>query len=221
MDSSSSSSSKRRRNYDVFLSFRGTDVRNNFVDHLYTAVDHSGINTYIDSEELGKGEQISTTLMEAIEESKIAIIAFSENYASSLWCLEEAVKIMECKEQRGLVVFPVFYKVEPREVRTPGKGKGERQSYGEAIAEHKIKFGKDSEKVKRWQKALLDAGSLSGWHHTDGYVHHFFYFSWSKSFDTIFFLKNTLSSDTHSTEHTFGAHEPEHHIQAVSSPTLR
>ncbi|XP_039155449.1 disease resistance protein RPV1 [Eucalyptus grandis] len=76
---------------------------------------------------------------------------------------------MACKEQRGLVVFPVFYKVEPREVRTPGKGKGERQSYGEAIAEHKIKFGEDSEKVKRWQKALLDAGSLSGWHHTDGY----------------------------------------------------
>ncbi|XP_048132656.1 TMV resistance protein N-like [Rhodamnia argentea] len=160
--SSSSSSSKRRRSYDVFLSFRGTDIRNNFLGHLYTALDQRGINTYMDGEELRTGEQISPALMEAIEESRIAMAIFSENYASSKWCLGELAKIMECKEQRDLMVFPVFYKVEPCEVRTPGK------SYLEAMAKHEDKFGKDSEEVKGWKKALSGAGSLSGLHFTDG-----------------------------------------------------
>ncbi|KAK3416186.1 hypothetical protein EUGRSUZ_H02032 [Eucalyptus grandis] len=159
----SSSSEKPRRSYDVFLSFRGPDVRNHFLSHLYAALDQVGISTYIDNEELRKGEQISPALMKAIEESQIAIVVFSENYASSTWCLEEISKIMECKEKKGLKVLPVFYKVEPREVR------GQKQSYGKAMGEHEIKFGKNSEQVKRWKKALYDAGGLSGWPYTDGY----------------------------------------------------
>ncbi|KAK3416293.1 hypothetical protein EUGRSUZ_H01748 [Eucalyptus grandis] len=145
------------RNYHVFLSFRGTDVRNNFLGHLYAALDQKGIYTYIDSEELRKGEQITPALIKAIEDSHIAIIIFSEDYASSPWCLEEVEKIMECNEQRGLTVFPVFYKVDPGEVRTP------RNRYRKAMVKHERKFGRDLEKVKRWKKSLYDAGSLSGW----------------------------------------------------------
>ncbi|KAF8020075.1 hypothetical protein BT93_G0698 [Corymbia citriodora subsp. variegata] len=159
--SSSSSSLKHKRRYDVFLSFRGADVRKNFLSHLYTALHHIGIFTYIDSEELKKGEQIQPALMEAIEESQVAIIIFSKDYASSSWCLEEVAKIMECKTQKGLIVLPVFYKVKPKEVR---KREG---SYGRAMAKHESKFGKDSHKVKRWKKALFDVGNLSGWHFDD------------------------------------------------------
>ncbi|XP_039156454.1 TMV resistance protein N-like [Eucalyptus grandis] len=150
-------SSDLKRCYDVFLSFRGTDVRNNFLGHLYAALAQKGIYTYIDSEELWKGEQITPALIKAIEDSRIAIIVFSKDYASSPWCLEEVEKIMECKEQRGLTVFPLFYKVDPREVRTP------RKRYRKAMVKHERKFGRDSEKVKRWKKALHDVGSLSGW----------------------------------------------------------
>ncbi|XP_039167865.1 TMV resistance protein N-like [Eucalyptus grandis] len=155
------SSMKRKRIHDVFLSFRGTDVRKNFLSHLYKALVQNGINTFKDSEELRKGDQISPVLMEAIEQSHIAIIVFSEDYASSKWCLEEVVKIMECKEQRDLIVLPVFYKVNPKEVR------GGRESYGRALAKYESKFGKDSEEVRKWKKALFDAGSLSGWHFND------------------------------------------------------
>ncbi|KAI6705677.1 hypothetical protein NL676_008639, partial [Syzygium grande] len=112
--------------------------------------------------ELKKGEQIASALMKAIEESQIAIIVFSEDYASSWWCLEELARIMECKKERDLMVFPLFYKVEPREVRTP------RGSYRDAMMEHESKFGKDSKEVNRWKKALFNAGSLSGWHLKDG-----------------------------------------------------
>lgn len=155
------SSSKPKRIYDIFLSFRGTDLRNNFAGHLYHALHQNGIYTFRDSEELKKGDQISM-LMKAIKESCIAIIVFSNDYASSTWCLEELAKIMECKEQKGLTVLPVFYKVDPKEVR------GGRESYRRALAKHKLKFEKDSKKVKRWRKALFDAGNLSGWHLNDG-----------------------------------------------------
>ncbi|XP_039157813.1 toll/interleukin-1 receptor-like protein [Eucalyptus grandis] len=148
--------------YDVFLSFRGVEVRHNFVGHLYQALIQNGIHTFRDSEELEKGEQISLMLMEAIKESHIAVIIFSEDYASSEWCLKEVVKIMECKEQRNLTVLPVFYKVDPREVREG------RESYRRALDKHKSKFGEDSEKVKRWEKALSNAGHLSGWPLNDG-----------------------------------------------------
>ncbi|XP_056158553.1 TMV resistance protein N-like isoform X2 [Syzygium oleosum] len=156
------SSSKPKKIYNVFLSFRGMDLRNNFIGHLYQALHQNGIYTFRDSEELRKGDQISTALMKAIEESRIAIIIFSKDYASSPWCLEELTKIMECKEQRDLIVFSVFYKVEPREVRTP------RGSYNDALVKHESQFMMDSEKVKRWKKALFDAGCSSGWHLNDG-----------------------------------------------------
>ncbi|KAF8038548.1 hypothetical protein BT93_B1170 [Corymbia citriodora subsp. variegata] len=156
------SSLKPKRIYHVFLSFKGMDVRNNFLGHLYAALDLQGIYTYIDSEKLRKGEQIGPALMKAIEESQIAIVVFSEDYASSSWCLEELAKIMECKKQRDLMVFPVFYKVEPKEVRPP------REKYRQAMVKHESKFGKESEEVKRWKKALFDASNLSGWHLNDG-----------------------------------------------------
>ncbi|XP_039168931.1 disease resistance protein RUN1 isoform X1 [Eucalyptus grandis] len=156
------SSSKPEKIYDVFLSFRGVDLRNNFIGHLYQALHRIGIYTFRDNEELKKGDQISPVLMKAIEESYIAIIVFSVNYASSRWCLEEVAKIIECKEEKNLIVLPVFYKVDPREVR------GCRKSYQRALAKHESKFGKDSEKVKRWKEALSDAGKLSGWHLNDG-----------------------------------------------------
>ncbi|KAF7848244.1 hypothetical protein BT93_L2156 [Corymbia citriodora subsp. variegata] len=144
-----------KKNYDVFLSFRGPDVRNNFLSHLYAALSRNGIHTFLDNEELRKGQQISPTLVSAIEESCVAIIIFSEDYASSRWCLEELVKIMECEAQKGLIVLPVFYKVEPREVR---------RAYKRTMAKHETEFGKDSKTVKRWKKALHEAGELSGWH---------------------------------------------------------
>ncbi|XP_039169568.1 disease resistance protein RUN1-like [Eucalyptus grandis] len=156
------SSLEPKRIYDVFLSFRGADLHNNFIAHLYQALHRDGVYTFRDSEELKKGDQILLVLMKAIEESCIAIIVFSEDYASSRWCLEELAKIIECKEQKNLIVLPVFYKADPREVREG------RKSYQRSLGKHEFKFGKDSEKVKRWKKALFDAGNLSGWHLNDG-----------------------------------------------------
>ncbi|KAH1233530.1 TMV resistance protein N [Glycine max] len=75
--------------YDVFLSFRGEDTRYGFTGNLYKVLHDSGIHTFIDDEELQKGDEITTALEKAIEESIIFIVVLSQNYASSSFCLNE------------------------------------------------------------------------------------------------------------------------------------
>ncbi|KAM7473419.1 hypothetical protein LguiB_020662 [Lonicera macranthoides] len=150
--SSSSAGDHHRWKYDVFLSFRGEDTRKTFVDHLYSALERSGIYTFKDDERLETGESIPPALLKAIEESSFAVIVFSKNYASSRWCLDELVKVMECssKSPQGQTVIPIFYDVEPSHVR---KQEGH---FGEMFHKH------DSDRVQIWKKTLTDAANLSG-----------------------------------------------------------
>ncbi|KAL4359215.1 hypothetical protein AHAS_Ahas08G0055100 [Arachis hypogaea] len=68
--------------YDVFLSFRGTDTRCGFLSHLRKALEDKHIKTYVDYM-LREGTEISHSLLAAIEQSEIALIIFSQDYASS------------------------------------------------------------------------------------------------------------------------------------------
>ncbi|KAL5732514.1 hypothetical protein ACOSQ2_032206 [Xanthoceras sorbifolium] len=155
--SSSSSKSTREWTYDVFLSFRGEDTRNNFTTYLYAALCRRKIETFIDFE-LSRGDEISPSLFKAIEDSCISIIIFSENYASSSWCLDELSKIVECKNTKGQIVFPVFYHVIPSDVRK------QTGRYGEAFAKHEKRFKKTKDKVSSWRAACTQVANLSGWH---------------------------------------------------------
>ncbi|KAK9985506.1 hypothetical protein SO802_030457 [Lithocarpus litseifolius] len=157
------SSSTHRWDYDVFLSFRGEDTRNGFTGHLYQALCDTGIKTFIDNNDLQRGKKISDELLKAIKLSRISIIIFSQNYASSAWCLDELVEILNCN-QNGQVVLPVFYKVDPSEVR---KQEG---TFKVALKNQETKFKNNIEKVQRWRVALNGAASLSGWHYEDWYV---------------------------------------------------
>jgi len=84
-----SSSSRYPWNFDVFISFRGEDTRNNFVSHLYSALKNSGVNAFLDDKKLGKGEELGLELRKAIGGSPISIVVLSPNYARSSWCLNE------------------------------------------------------------------------------------------------------------------------------------
>ncbi|KAG5574237.1 hypothetical protein H5410_054371 [Solanum commersonii] len=107
-----------RWKYDVFLSFRDADTRDTFTSHLYEGLKNRGIFTFQDDKRLEQGDSISEELLKAIEESQVALIIFSKNYATSRWCLNELVKIMECKEEEnGQTVIPIFYDVDPSNVR--------------------------------------------------------------------------------------------------------
>ncbi|KAM5585586.1 disease resistance protein RUN1-like [Rosa sericea] len=154
--SSPSSSIPISYKYDVFLNFRGEDTRTTFTSHLYTALRNKGIKTFIDNG-LKRGEVISRALFKAINESRISVIVFSENYAASTWCLDELVEILECRESKGQMVRPIFYKVKPSDVRHL------RGTFGEALAQHELDFKHDTIAVRRWGAALSEAANLSGW----------------------------------------------------------
>jgi hypothetical protein len=144
-------------NYEVFLSFRGEDTRKNFTDHLYYALVRVGIRTFRDDEELQRGKTISTELLNVIRGSRISIVIFSKGYASSRWCLDELVQIVDCKNTIGHTLLPIFYHVDPSDVRN------QTGTFAEAFARHEKRFQSDMERVQRWRVALTDAANCSGW----------------------------------------------------------
>ena len=145
-----------RWKYDVFVSFRGEDIRKNFMDHMFNDFKQKGIHAFRDDRELPKGEEISPHLYKAIEESRFLIVIFSKNYASSTWCLRELVKILECKqiEDPKHEVRIIFYDAKPDVVRK------QKRSYAKAFAKHDVS---NRTEVDKWREALSMAANLSGW----------------------------------------------------------
>jgi len=164
--SSSSSSFSSSFTYQVFLSFRGSDTRYGFTGNLYKALTDKGIHTFIDDNDLLRGDEIIPSLVKAIEESRIFIPILSANYASSSFCLDELVHIIHCYETKGCLVLPVFYGVDPTHIRH------QTGSYGEHLTKHEKKFQNNKENMERleqWKMALTKAANLSGYHCSQGY----------------------------------------------------
>nr|XP_043609016.1 disease resistance protein RPV1-like isoform X2 [Erigeron canadensis] len=156
----------KQQRYDVFLSFRGADTRNSFSAHLYDALVNAKIDTFLDDEEIETGEDLKPELQDAIRSSRASVIVLSENYATSTWCLDELVLILEQRETSDHMVIPIFYHVEPTNVRM------QQKSFGDAMAEHRhqkmeaetnaekrVNWG---EKIDRWCKALTQVANLKG-----------------------------------------------------------
>ena len=145
--------------YDVFLSFRGTDTRNNFTDHLYNHLIKKGIFVFKDDQTLKKGESISQQLLQAIRDSRISIVVFSKNYSQSTWCLDEMVAISDCRRELNQTVIPVFYDVDPSHIRKHiGVFKDDYNSH----IDKKFKYDVDLDKVDRWQVAMTEFANLVG-----------------------------------------------------------
>ncbi|KAG7945080.1 hypothetical protein I3843_15G134600 [Carya illinoinensis] len=152
--SPSSSPPIRSCNHEVFLSFRDEDVGGNFISHLHKALVERGINTDIDNN-LERGEEISPAIFKVIEGSTISIIVFSKNYAESRRCLDEVLKILDCKETKKQIVLPIFFQVEPWEVRH------QKGIFGKSFD----KLGdelKDNTKMVKWKEALVKVAGLAG-----------------------------------------------------------
>ncbi|PRQ21942.1 putative TIR domain-containing protein [Rosa chinensis] len=162
-----STPSRRRRKYDVFLSFRGPDTRKGITSELYQRLERRGIETFMDDPDLQVGDSISPKLLAAIEESRFAVVILSPNYASSPWCLEELVKIIQCMKETGLRVMPVFYNVEPCEVRHQmGSFELKRKPRPQVdveVREYEEAYGKTEDTLKAWRAALTEVANLSGW----------------------------------------------------------
>jgi hypothetical protein len=67
------------------------------------------------------------------------------------------VKIMECRRTVRQLVLPIFYDVEPSDVRH------QMGSFAQAFLKHEERYLLDIDKVIKWRRALIEAANLSGW----------------------------------------------------------
>ena len=63
---------------------------------------------------------------------------------------------MECKNGMGQTVLPIFYNVDPFEVRK------QTGTYAQAFDEHEKHFEENIDKVHKWRAILTDVSNLFG-----------------------------------------------------------
>ncbi|KAK2432980.1 disease resistance protein RPV1 [Trifolium repens] len=145
-----------KRTYDVFLSFRGEDSRAKFIAHLHSSLKNAGIYVFKDDDGIQRGDQISDSLLGAIDQSNICIVVLSTNYANSKWCMMELERIVETSRIKGTVVVPVFYEVDPSDVRNQTGTFGEQFDY--LISKKEV----DEKSKMNWKTALREVGARVG-----------------------------------------------------------
>ncbi|XP_042483506.1 disease resistance protein RUN1-like [Macadamia integrifolia] len=169
-----SSSSSRSFTYDVFLNFRGEDTRKNFTVFLHKALTAEGINVFTkqkaertntpkvsegwseeDSSDEDSSDEKEIQPVDAIGQSKISIVIFSEGYADRIKYLKDLVKIVECHRSIDQKILPIFYDVEPADVRN------QTGSFEKYFRNHKERF--DAETVESWIEASNVVGDMTGY----------------------------------------------------------
>jgi hypothetical protein len=84
------------------------------------------------------------------------VTVFSKNYATWKWCLGEVVKILECRKNKGRIILPVFYEVDPFHVWH------QLGSYAEAFVKQEQRFATRMNIVQKWRDALGEAATILG-----------------------------------------------------------
>ncbi|GKC47168.1 TMV resistance protein N-like protein [Tanacetum coccineum] len=140
--------------FDVFLSFRGEDTRNNITGHIYEALKRASLATFRDNIEIRKGLELEPEIISAIKASETSVIVISENFATSTFCLEELSLILDQRRDCNHYVLPAFFKVDPSDVRK------QTGSFKIEVKDDSTKWTRDN--VNRWKTALTMASNLIG-----------------------------------------------------------
>ncbi|XP_039156374.1 TMV resistance protein N-like [Eucalyptus grandis] len=146
-----------RMEFEVFLSFRGPDTRDNFTSCLYHDMVEKGIRVFKDNEELRVGQKIGGNLLRALDNTQIYIPIFSKSFASSVWCLREVAHMVDCtlKSDGKKEILPLFFDVKPDDVKL------RTELYSNALSENEKKYGPDE--VTLWKAALREVATRAGW----------------------------------------------------------
>ncbi|XP_019459858.1 PREDICTED: TMV resistance protein N-like [Lupinus angustifolius] len=150
--------------YDVYHSYGRCLSLRSFPYSLHSVMNQKGLtynhnNEYYMSIRRNDNIPISPPRLKAMQESRIFIVSIGANYASSVFCLNELVEILNCiKFRNNQLLCPVFVNLDPSDLRYL------RNRVGEAMAQHEHRFGRNSQEVKKWKTALFELSNLSGWH---------------------------------------------------------
>lgn len=136
----------------VFISYRGKDLRLTLVPHLKHHLNDSNVNVFTDSN--AAGERLKN-LLNHIKNSRIVIVIFSISYLESRWCLDELAEVRNCLLRKKLdFLLPIFYKVRTYQVQ---KQTGD---FGKPF--RNLKRRHPHHRVIRWKKALRFAAKSIG-----------------------------------------------------------
>lgn len=146
----------------VFPSFSVEDIRQTFLSHFLKDLDRKLIIAFKDNE-IERSQSLNPDLKRPIRDSRIAIVIFSKNYASSSWCLNELLEIVRCKEDSNrLVVIPVFYGLDPSHVRK------QIGNFGKIFK--KTCQNRTEDEINLRRRALIDVANTLGYHSTIWYI---------------------------------------------------
>ncbi|KAL3719047.1 hypothetical protein ACJRO7_004055 [Eucalyptus globulus] len=142
--------------YDVFLSFpSGSNAaRGSFSGRLHASLTAAGVSVCGPDESQVAGS--SSQLPDLAWRSKISMPILSEDYSSSERCLRGLVQMMEGKKSGQQMVFPIFNRVKPSDVRYL------RGSFGKSF------HSREADDIEGVRRALKEVSMLHGWKVTDG-----------------------------------------------------
>ena len=152
-----SSTSKLPRMYDVAINFNGEDIQRKFVSHLDSALSAVAFTTFLHHPNALNPMHIQQPILNL---SRVAIVVFTKTYSQSAWCLHQLQQIIEWHQTYCRHVLPVYYEIEPSDVRL------QMADFGKAFKEtaHQTFSGQQLEHgMSRWSQALTKAANLFGW----------------------------------------------------------
>ncbi|XP_010416060.1 PREDICTED: disease resistance protein RLM3-like [Camelina sativa] len=103
--------------HDVFLNFRGDEIRKTIVSHLVSSLKTKYISTFIASEPFEDLDH------EAMEQSLVAIPVISKHYVISDFWMDDLRKLIECEKIGTLTTIPIFFQVNPLDILSHAVGK--------------------------------------------------------------------------------------------------
>jgi len=140
--------------YHVFINHTGSEVKRTLASLIYHRLTFAhGLHVFLDKEEIHAGDTFPPVIQAAIQSASVHTCIFSKEYAESSWCLEELYQILRSHHDRHTKIIPVFYDVEPSDLRDI-----ERGPYAKAFEEHR-RLSKD---IDKWKTALSETSLISG-----------------------------------------------------------
>ena len=123
--------------------------------YIYDYLKVVGLWPFLDCKVIDKGQDAWTCIEHAIKTTSIGLVIFSENFAQFKWCLDELHVMLNTPSMK---VLPIFYKVQPCNVRFSEKGLF-------AIAFDKLKERHSEIIIKQCKEDLDKASQLIRWEH--------------------------------------------------------
>jgi len=144
--------------YDVLINFTGEDIlQRKFVSHLDYALSTVGFTTFLHHQNAVKPTHIQEP---SLNRCRVAIVIFTRTYSQSAWCLHQLQQIIKWQETYCRHVLPVYYEIEPSDVRLQ---KGDFGKAFKATAQQTFSGQELDQAMSRWSHALTKAANFFGW----------------------------------------------------------